>query len=87
MLNNLDGGNRTSRDRLIPYCLFIDPELAHVGLTESEAKAKGVSYRLAKQPMAAVLHPHTVRDARIRQSLDRGRRSYSRLHGAGSRGK
>ena len=43
VLSNLDGGSRTTRDRLIPYCLFIDPELAHVGWTESEAKAKGVS--------------------------------------------
>ncbi len=64
MLNNLDGGNRTSCDRLIPYCLFIDPELAHVGLTESEAKAKGVSYRLAKQPMAAVLRTRTLSETR-----------------------
>ena len=60
VLSNLDGGNRTTRDRLIPYCLFTDPELAHVGMTESEAKAKGVPYRMVKQPMAAVLRTRTL---------------------------
>jgi pyruvate/2-oxoglutarate dehydrogenase complex dihydrolipoamide dehydrogenase (E3) component len=64
VLSNLDGGNRTTRDRLIPYCLFIDPELAHVGLSEADAQAKGVSYRLVKQPMAAVLRSHTLSETR-----------------------
>lgn len=64
VLSNLDGGSRTTRDRLIPYCLFIDPELAHVGITESEAKAKGVSYRLAKQPMSHVLRTRTLSQTR-----------------------
>lgn len=36
--NLIDGGNRSRRDRPIPSCLFIDPELAHVGLTETEAQ-------------------------------------------------
>ncbi len=30
--DNLSGGNRSMRDRLIPYCMFTDPPLAHVGL-------------------------------------------------------
>jgi pyruvate/2-oxoglutarate dehydrogenase complex dihydrolipoamide dehydrogenase (E3) component len=64
VLSHLDGGNRTTRDRLIPYCLFIDPELAHVGLSEAEAKSKGVSYRLVKQPMAAVLRTRTLSETR-----------------------
>jgi pyruvate/2-oxoglutarate dehydrogenase complex dihydrolipoamide dehydrogenase (E3) component len=64
VINNLDGGNRTTRDRLIPYCLFTDPELAHVGMTESESKAKGISYRLFKQPMAAVLRTRTLSETR-----------------------
>ena len=41
VLDNLAGGSRTTRGRLIPYCLFTDPELAHVGLTESEARSQG----------------------------------------------
>jgi pyruvate/2-oxoglutarate dehydrogenase complex dihydrolipoamide dehydrogenase (E3) component len=64
VLSDLDGGNRTTRDRLIPYCLFIDPELAHVGMTEAEAKAKSISYRLAKQPMSFVLRARTLSETR-----------------------
>jgi pyruvate/2-oxoglutarate dehydrogenase complex dihydrolipoamide dehydrogenase (E3) component len=60
VLDNLAGGQRTTRDRLIPYCLFTDPELAHVGLTESQAKANGIAYRLAKMPWAHVLRSHTL---------------------------
>jgi pyruvate/2-oxoglutarate dehydrogenase complex dihydrolipoamide dehydrogenase (E3) component len=64
VLNNLAGGNRTTRGRLIPYCLFTDPELAHVGMNESEAKAKRVSYRLATLPMSHVLRMHTLSQTR-----------------------
>jgi pyruvate/2-oxoglutarate dehydrogenase complex dihydrolipoamide dehydrogenase (E3) component len=64
VLDNLAGGHRTTRDRLIPYCLFTDPELAHVGLSEAQAKAKGISYRLAKMPMAMVLRMHTLSELR-----------------------
>ena len=53
--DNLNGGSRTTRDRLIPFCMFTDPELARVGLNETEAKRRGIGYRLAKLPMAAVL--------------------------------
>jgi len=60
VLDNLAGGSRTTRGRLIPYCLFTDPELAHVGMTESEARAKGVPYRIARMPMARVLRTHTL---------------------------
>ena len=41
--DNLNGGNRTTRNRLVPYCMFTDPELARVGLSESEAKSRGMS--------------------------------------------
>jgi pyruvate/2-oxoglutarate dehydrogenase complex dihydrolipoamide dehydrogenase (E3) component len=53
--DNLAGGNRTTRDRLIPYCMFTDPPLAHVGLSESEAERRGVIARVARLPMDAVL--------------------------------
>jgi pyruvate/2-oxoglutarate dehydrogenase complex dihydrolipoamide dehydrogenase (E3) component len=62
--DNLAGGNRTKNNRLIPYCLFTDPELAHVGLRESEARARGVSYRLAKISMIAVLRTRTLSETR-----------------------
>jgi len=64
VLDNLAGGNRTTRDRLIPYCLFTDPELAHVGMNESEAKAGRVSYRLVTLPMSHVLRMRTLSQTR-----------------------
>ena len=62
--DNLNGGNRTTRDRLIPFCLFTDPELARVGMNESEARRRGIAYRLAKIPMAAVLRAVTLSETR-----------------------
>jgi pyruvate/2-oxoglutarate dehydrogenase complex dihydrolipoamide dehydrogenase (E3) component len=52
---NMAGGNRTTRGRLIPSVLFTDPPLAHVGLTELDARRQGVSVRVAKLPMTRVL--------------------------------
>jgi pyruvate/2-oxoglutarate dehydrogenase complex dihydrolipoamide dehydrogenase (E3) component len=62
--DNLNGGSRTTRDRLIPFCMFTDPELARVGLNEAEAKKRGIAYRLAKLPMAAVLRAVTLGETR-----------------------
>ena len=62
--DNLNGGQRTTRNRLVPFCVFTDPELARVGLNESEAKARGIEYRLAKLPMAAVLRMLTLSELR-----------------------
>jgi pyruvate/2-oxoglutarate dehydrogenase complex dihydrolipoamide dehydrogenase (E3) component len=64
VLNNLAGGNRSTRDRLVPYCLFTDPELAHVGMSESEAKAKHVPYRIAKVSMSLVMRMRTLSQTR-----------------------
>jgi pyruvate/2-oxoglutarate dehydrogenase complex dihydrolipoamide dehydrogenase (E3) component len=64
VLDNLARGSRTTRGRLIPYCLFTDPELAHVGMTESEARGHGVPYRIARMPMAMVLRTHTLSQTR-----------------------
>ena len=58
--DNLAGGTRSTRDRLIPYCLFTDPPLAHVGLSEGEARRRGVSARVAKLPMGAVLRVQAI---------------------------
>jgi pyruvate/2-oxoglutarate dehydrogenase complex dihydrolipoamide dehydrogenase (E3) component len=62
--DNLAGGNRTTRDRLIPYCLFTDPELARVGLSESEARSRGVAVWVARLPVAAVLRTRTTGETR-----------------------
>jgi pyruvate/2-oxoglutarate dehydrogenase complex dihydrolipoamide dehydrogenase (E3) component len=53
--DNLAGGNRSTRDRLVPYCMFTDPQLAHVGLSEREAARQGVMARVATLPMDSVL--------------------------------
>src|SRR5258708_13056094 len=53
--DNLAGGNRSPSDRLVPYSMFTDPPLAHVGLSEGEAERQGVIVRVAKLPMDSVL--------------------------------
>jgi pyruvate/2-oxoglutarate dehydrogenase complex dihydrolipoamide dehydrogenase (E3) component len=58
--DNLAGGKRSTRDRLVPSCLFTDPQVAHVGLTENEAQLRGIKYRLQKLPMKAVLRTRTL---------------------------
>jgi pyruvate/2-oxoglutarate dehydrogenase complex dihydrolipoamide dehydrogenase (E3) component len=56
----LKGGQGVSTGRQVPYILFTDPELGHVGLHEQDAKHQGLDYRLAKLPMAAVLRTRTI---------------------------
>jgi pyruvate/2-oxoglutarate dehydrogenase complex dihydrolipoamide dehydrogenase (E3) component len=58
--DNLAGGTRTTRDRLVPYCMFTDPPLARVGLSEAAARRQGVAARVAKLPMSAVLRAQTT---------------------------
>jgi pyruvate/2-oxoglutarate dehydrogenase complex dihydrolipoamide dehydrogenase (E3) component len=58
--DNLAGGNRTTRDRLVPYCLFTDPPLARVGVSEREAKERGIAARVANLPMGRVLRTRTT---------------------------
>ena len=61
---NLTGGNRVTTGRQVPYCLFTDPELAHIGLHENDAKAKGIPYRLFKMPMESDLRARTLSETR-----------------------
>ncbi len=61
---NLTGGNRVTTGRQVPYCLFTDPELARIGLSESEAKAQCVSYRLFKVSMESNLRARTLSETR-----------------------
>jgi pyruvate/2-oxoglutarate dehydrogenase complex dihydrolipoamide dehydrogenase (E3) component len=53
--DNMAGGDRRTDDRLIPYVVFTDPPLAHVGLSEREAQRRGVAVRIARLPMSNVL--------------------------------
>jgi pyruvate/2-oxoglutarate dehydrogenase complex dihydrolipoamide dehydrogenase (E3) component len=64
LLANLTGGDRVTTGRQVPYCLFTDPELARVGLSEREARERGVKYRLAKLPMNGVLRAWTLSETR-----------------------
>jgi pyruvate/2-oxoglutarate dehydrogenase complex dihydrolipoamide dehydrogenase (E3) component len=66
--NLIDDGNRSTRDseallrsadRLVPSCLFIDPELAHVGLTETEAQQQGYAIRVAKLDASDIMRAVT----------------------------
>jgi pyruvate/2-oxoglutarate dehydrogenase complex dihydrolipoamide dehydrogenase (E3) component len=62
---NLNGGHRSTADRLVPYCVFIDPELALVGLNESQARERGLAYRVASLPVAvAAWRPWTLSERR-----------------------
>lgn len=58
--DNLAGGSRTTTGRLVPYCMFIDPPLARVGLSEREAQEAGIPVRVATLPMNAVLRTRTT---------------------------
>jgi pyruvate/2-oxoglutarate dehydrogenase complex dihydrolipoamide dehydrogenase (E3) component len=62
--DNLAGGNHVTTGRQIPFSMFTDPELARIGLSETEAANRGISYRLFKIPMAAVLRTRTLSETR-----------------------
>ena len=52
--NLLDGGDLTTEGRLVPYTLYTDPQLGRVGLTEREARDRGLDFQVAKMPMTHV---------------------------------
>ena len=52
--NVLEGGQATTRGRLVPYTVFIDPQLGRVGLTERQAREQGYDVRVATLPMSRV---------------------------------
>jgi pyruvate/2-oxoglutarate dehydrogenase complex dihydrolipoamide dehydrogenase (E3) component len=62
--NLLDGGNRTVGDRMVPYTVFMDPQLGRVGMTESEARQSGRKIRVARMPMNSVARALEVDETR-----------------------
>jgi pyruvate/2-oxoglutarate dehydrogenase complex dihydrolipoamide dehydrogenase (E3) component len=58
--DNLAGGSRSTRDRLVPYCVFTDPPLARVGMSERDARERSIATRTATLPMNAVLRMRTL---------------------------
>jgi pyruvate/2-oxoglutarate dehydrogenase complex dihydrolipoamide dehydrogenase (E3) component len=62
--NIIQSGSTTTRDRLVPYTVFIDPQLARVGLSEQEARAQGRDIRVATMPMSYVARALEVDESR-----------------------
>lgn len=52
--NLLEDGEASIAGRMVPYTLFMDPQLGRVGLSERAAQAQGIDYRVAKMPMSWV---------------------------------
>jgi pyruvate/2-oxoglutarate dehydrogenase complex dihydrolipoamide dehydrogenase (E3) component len=62
--DNLAGGHRSTRSRLVPYCMFTDPPLGRVGLNEGEARLQGIAVRVAQLPIVSVLRSRTISEQR-----------------------
>jgi pyruvate/2-oxoglutarate dehydrogenase complex dihydrolipoamide dehydrogenase (E3) component len=62
--NLIEGRHTTINGRLVPYTVFIDPQLGRVGLTEQQAKQQGRNYRVAKMPMSYVARALEVDEPR-----------------------
>jgi pyruvate/2-oxoglutarate dehydrogenase complex dihydrolipoamide dehydrogenase (E3) component len=62
--DNLAGKPRSTRGRLVPFCVFTDPQLARVGLDETTARRQGIAVRVARLPMSRVLRARAIGDMR-----------------------
>jgi pyruvate/2-oxoglutarate dehydrogenase complex dihydrolipoamide dehydrogenase (E3) component len=62
--NLLDGGQRSVRDRMVPFAVFMDPQLGRVGMTETEAKKSGRKILVARMPMTSVARALEVDETR-----------------------
>jgi pyruvate/2-oxoglutarate dehydrogenase complex dihydrolipoamide dehydrogenase (E3) component len=62
--NLIEGGSARVNDRFAPYTVFIDPQLGRVGLSESEALARGLNVRVARMPMSYVARALEVSESR-----------------------
>jgi pyruvate/2-oxoglutarate dehydrogenase complex dihydrolipoamide dehydrogenase (E3) component len=62
--NLLEGGSATTEGRMVPHTVFTDPQLGRVGLSEREARARGVPYRVAKMQMTRIARALEVGETR-----------------------
>ncbi|MGB6384081.1 MAG: mercuric reductase [Terriglobales bacterium] len=62
--NLLEKKNASTKNRLVPYTVFIDPQLGRIGLTETEARAQNLKIRVAKLPMTSVARALEVDETR-----------------------
>ena len=53
--NLINEQKASTKNRIVPYTVFIDPQLGRVGMTEREARTQGLAIRVAKLPMSAVI--------------------------------
>lgn len=72
--NLIEGGRATIDERLVPYTVFIDPQLGRIGLSETEARKRGLNIRVAKLPMANVARAIEMSETRgfIKAVVDAG---------------
>jgi len=64
IIENLNGSRRSTADRMVPSCVFMDPELARVGLNESRARERGIAHRVASVPFDSSWRPWTLSEKR-----------------------
>jgi pyruvate/2-oxoglutarate dehydrogenase complex dihydrolipoamide dehydrogenase (E3) component len=62
--NLIEKQNLNINDRPVPYCMFTDPQLGRIGISETEAKEQGLNYKVAKLPMAHVARAIETGDTR-----------------------
>jgi len=62
--NLIEGGHATTTHRLVPQTVFIDPQLGRVGMSETDAKQAGQTYKVAKMPMTDVARASEVDETR-----------------------
>jgi pyruvate/2-oxoglutarate dehydrogenase complex dihydrolipoamide dehydrogenase (E3) component len=62
--NLLEGASRTITDRMVPYTVFIDPQLGRVGLTEKQAERAGLNFQVSTMPMRYVARAIEVDETR-----------------------
>jgi pyruvate/2-oxoglutarate dehydrogenase complex dihydrolipoamide dehydrogenase (E3) component len=62
--DNLAGGHRSTTDRQMPYCLYTDPPMARIGLSEADALRQHIPARVSRIPTAAVLRSRTMSETR-----------------------
>ncbi len=62
--NLIEKGNATIDGRLVPYTIYIDPQLGRIGLTEAEARAQNKKFRVARMPMTSVARALEVDETR-----------------------
>jgi pyruvate/2-oxoglutarate dehydrogenase complex dihydrolipoamide dehydrogenase (E3) component len=62
--NVIDKKSMSIRDRIVPYTVFIDPQLGRVGVTETEAREQGYKIRVATLPMSSVARALEVDETR-----------------------